>query len=66
MLHVVFTGIKHFSGGIFLKPMLTYDQGIVKIKKMGKQIFCLNHVYGSLKTMFMVNWSSGCCKNVEH
>ena len=25
----VFTGIKHFSGKIFLKPMLRYDQGIV-------------------------------------
>ena len=36
-LHVVFTGIKHFSGGIFLKPMLMYDQGVVKIQIMGKQ-----------------------------
>ena len=36
-LHVVFTGIRHFSGGIFLKPMLIYDQGIVKIQKIRKQ-----------------------------
>ena len=28
---IFFTGIKHFSGGIFLKPMLMYDKGIVKI-----------------------------------
>ena len=36
-LHVVFNGIELFSGGIFLKPMLIYDQGIVKIQKMRKQ-----------------------------
>ena len=47
-LHIVFTKIMHFSSRIFLKPMLGYDQGIVKIQKMRKQIFCLNHVYGSL------------------
>ena len=28
---------KHFTGGIFLKPMLMYDQGVVKIQKIGKQ-----------------------------
>ena len=49
-LHNVFTGIKHFSSGIFLKPMLMYDQEVVKIQKNGKtEIFCFNHVYGSLK-----------------
>ena len=32
-----FTGIKHFSGEIFLKPMLMYDQVVVKIQKMEKQ-----------------------------
>ena len=36
-LHIVCTGIKHFSGGIFLKPMIMYDQEIVKIQKMEKQ-----------------------------
>ena len=46
--NVSYYRIKHFSGGIFLKPMLMYDQGVVKIQKMGKQIFCFNHVYGSL------------------
>ena len=34
--------LKHFSSGIFLKPMLIYDQGIVKIQKMEKlEIFLL-------------------------
>ena len=36
-LPFVFTGIKHFSGGIFINPKLMYDQGIAKIQKMGKQ-----------------------------
>ena len=30
------TVIRHFSSGIFLKPMWMYDQGIVKIQKMRK------------------------------
>ena len=45
-----FTSIKHFSGEIFLKPMLMYDQEIVKIQKMRKQRYFAStkHVYGSL------------------
>ena len=34
-----------------------YDQGVVKIQKMGKQIFCFNHVYGSLS-----HWPVFYCK----
>ena len=45
-LQVVFTGIKHYNGGIFLKPMLKYDQGVVKVRKMGKQRYFAS-------TMFM-------------
>ena len=46
-LHVVFTGIRHFSCGIILKPILMYDQGKdTKYKKT--ELFCFNHVYGSL------------------
>ena len=29
-LHVVLTGIGHFIGGIFSKPMLMYDQGSIQ------------------------------------
>ena len=48
-LHVVFTKIRQFSGGIFLKPMLIYDQGIVKIQKNEKtKKFCFHHVDGSV------------------
>ena len=48
-LHIVFTGIKHFNGGIILKPMLMYDQGIENIQKNGEtQVVCFNHAYGSL------------------
>ena len=36
-LHIVFTGIKHLRGGIFLKPMLMYDQEKVKIQKKTKK-----------------------------
>ena len=46
-----FTGIKHFSSGISFKPMLMYDQGIVgkDTKNEKTDIFCFNHVYGSLR-----------------
>ena len=40
---------KHFSGGIFLKPMLMYDQGVLNIQTNGKTEICFfNHVNGSL------------------
>ena len=58
------TGIKHFTGGIFSKPMLMYDQGVVKIQKKGKQRYCFNHVYGSLisMTLDLINkWGFPCC-----
>ena len=53
--------MKHISGGKFLKPMLMYDQGLVKIQKMGKQIFCFNHVYGSLIVLEQPVLSLMCC-----
>ena len=36
-LNVGFAVNRHFSGGIFLKPMLMYDQGIVKKKKKKRE-----------------------------
>ena len=50
-----FTGIKHFSGGIFLKPVLMYDKGVVKTQRIGKQLLCFNHVYGSLTTTLLLH-----------
>ena len=47
-MHVVFTGIKHVSDGIFLKPMLMYDQGVVKIRKKGKQRYFASNMSMSI------------------
>ena len=45
--------MKHFSGGILLKPMLMYDQEIVKIPKMRKQIHFATIMSMNLLTLLL-------------
>ena len=45
-----FIGIKYLSGGIFLKPMLMYNEEIVKIQKMRKERYFASTMSMDLST----------------